>query len=263
MDPRHKKKAVIGVVIWLSVLPVVLLANHLFYAHISTDINKLNDLDGILVLVALLGLYCSFFWGAGHLAKAKGYSGAMLMWGVFCLISQPILWAVLWFALPDRLPSRESSRRRKRQRDESPVARVIRCRRNALIFNVLGIAGILLAVLIACVPLGLFEQRDNAMVAGILIFIPAYGSTLYGCWFWTKAKNWPDAVLFIGLLPLVPMFIPFVRILYFHFLFQILPILMIFAPIIMISVIAVLPDKSGLPKRKRWDRDSWERGNDE
>jgi hypothetical protein len=35
---------------------------------------------------------------------------------------------------------------------------------------------------------------------------------------------------------------------------MLLPIGMVFMPVIMIGVIAVLPDKSGMPKRKRWDR---------
>jgi hypothetical protein len=263
MDLRHKRKAIWGLFIWLSIVPAAFLLLFLFYGLFSTEKAVLNDIAITIVIAAFIGLNVSFLWGAGHLARAKGYSYTILLWGIFCLISHPIVWLILWLILPDKnSDSYRSSRRQKLRRDESPIARVIRFRRNALIFNSIGIIGIVLAVFVGLVPFGLFEEQDNAQALAVLMFIPAYCSVLYGCWFWVKAKNWHEAVIFIGLMPLAPMFIRFVRILYFHFLLQLLPILMIFAPIILISVIAALPDKSGIPKRKRRDHDSWKRGGD-
>jgi len=111
----------------------------------------------------------------------------------------------------------------------------------------------LLALVFVFIPLGLFQSWDNAKVAGIFVFLPSYAAIINGCWWWVKAKNWPDAVVFIGLMPLVPLVIPYVRILYLTT--GILPLMMVLMPILLIGVVAVLPDKSGMPKRKHWDRD--------
>jgi hypothetical protein len=35
----------------------------------------------------------------------------------------------------------------------------------------------------------------------------------------------------------------------------VLPLMMVIMPLLLIGVVAALPDKSGMPKRKRWDRD--------
>jgi len=77
---------------------------------------------------------------------------------------------------------------------------------------------------------------------------------IYGGRWWVRAKNWPDPVILIGLLPLVVLFIPYVRLIY-RFVPLILPAGMVIMPIILLGVIAVLPDKSGLSKRRRRHRD--------
>ena len=102
-------------------------------------------------------------------------------------------------------------------------------------------------------PLGLFDTRDNARVGGLLVFVPSYTAIIYGCYSWVRAKHWHEAVVFIGLCPLAPLVISYVRILYLAA--GVLPLLMVIMPILLIGVVAVLPDKSGIPKRKRWDRD--------
>lgn len=144
--------------------------------------------------------------------------------------------------------------KRRRSQDNSPIARVVRYRRNALLANSIGLAGILVALSFVFFPKGLFEQYDNARVAAIFVFVPSYVSVIYGSLCWVRAKHWPDAVIIIGLLPLVVLLIPYVRLIYLRAPL-LLPMGMAFMPIILLGVIAALPDKSGLPKRQRWDRD--------
>ena len=174
MDPRQKRKAIQGLVIWLAIVPVTFILLFLFYGLFSSDKAVLNNVAFIVIFAAFIGLNVSFFWSAAHLAKAKGYSYTILLWGIFCLISHPIIWLVLWLVLPDKnSDSYRSSRRQKLRRDESPIARVVRFRRNAWFFNSIGVIGIVLAVFVALVPFGLFEKQDNAQAFAVLMFIPA------------------------------------------------------------------------------------------
>ncbi len=253
MDPRHKSKAIVGLVLWMLVLPVTLCVGAIGELFMTA-----KDAEGLAILFFLVASYATFFWGAAHLAQAKGYSSAMSLWGILCIPAQLVLLAVLLFALPDRCAtSRPRSRKKQQQQDESLASRIVRYRRNALVANTLGVAGILLSLALIFIRTGLFESRGNEKAAAILVFLPSYAAILYGCWWWVKAKNWPDAVIFIGLMPLAPFLIPYVRILYIHILYfmtGVLPLLMVMMPILMIGVVAVLPDKSGLSKRKRRDR---------
>ena len=255
MDRRHKKKALAGFIIWISsivclILEIIIL-NHLAKKSGSDSV---DHLWGPSLLLFLVIQYGSFFWGVNHYAKAKGYSNAMGIFGVIWPV-QLVIFPMLVFALPDKFPENNgrSEPRRVRHKDESLIARIVRYRRNALVANVLGLAGIALALMVGFIPIGLFESRDNMRVAGILVFLPSYVMVICGCWYWVRSKNWPDAVVFIGLAPLAPLLIPYFRILYL--MAGILPLLMVVMPLLMIGVVAVLPDKSGMPKRKRWDRD--------
>ncbi len=110
-----------------------------------------------------------------------------------------------------------------------------------------------MALAFVFMPLGLFHTRDNARVAGLFVFVPSYAAIIYGCSWWVSAKNWHEAVVFIGLCPLAPLVIPYVHI--FYLATGVLPLLMVLMPVLLIGVVAALPDKSGIPKRKRWDRD--------
>ena len=254
MDCRHKNKAITGVALWVAAIPLMFAGVKICVKIDEKSGNVHKDMLGFVFLSFLLMQYLAFFWGGSHLAKAKGYSNAILGWGIFCWLSQPILLAVLLFALPDKCPSSSDRMRKKKHRqDESQIASIVRYRRNALVANGLGVAGVLLALVFVFIPLGLFQSWDNAKVAGIFVFLPSYAAIINGCWWWVKAKNWPDAVVFIGLMPLVPLVIPYVRILYLTT--GILPLMMVLIPILLIGVVAVLPDKSGMPKRKHWDRD--------
>lgn len=207
------------------------------------------------MVVGLLFQYILYFWGGSQLAKAKGYPNAILIWGMFCTLSQLVVLAVLLFALPDKCPNpSDQMRKRRTVRNESQIGRIVRYRKNALVANTLGGIGILLALFIGFVRTGLFEQYDNARITAIFIFLPSYVAVISGCWWWVRAKNWHEAVIFIGLMPLAILAIPYVRLIY-RLVPMLLPASMVVMPIILLGVVAVLPDKSGMPKRKRWDRD--------
>ena len=255
MDARHKNKAIIGVAVWLAAVPLAILAWSAANKHFfPVDKDALKVARGIILAAFFAVQYFYFFWGGSHLARAKGHSNGMIIFGIF-LPAQIVILSLLLFALPDNC-SRHSGQKIKRKgsKDESQISRVVRYRRNALVANTLGLLGILIAL--GCIFLGpaFFERRDNALLVGVLIFVPSYAAVIYGGWWWTRAKNWSDAVIIIGLLPLAVPFIPVVR-----SIFRVAPLLlpagMVVMPIILLGVIAVLPDKSGMPKRRRWDRD--------
>jgi hypothetical protein len=254
MDSRHKNKAITGLALWVAAIPLMFAGVRICAKIDGKNGNVPKDIFGYIFILFLLMQYCAFFWGGSHLAKAKGYSNAILVWGIFCWLSQPILLAVLLFALPDKNPTTSGRMQKKKPgHDESQIARIVRYRRNALVANVFGVFGVLLALVFVFIPLGIFQSWDNAKVAGIFVFLPSYAAIIYGCWWWVRAKFWHDAVVFIGLCPLAPLLIPYVRILYLAT--GILPLMMVLMPILLIGVVAALPDKSGMPKRKPWDRD--------
>jgi len=253
MDSRYKTKAIIGVVAWIvtpfAVILVVAAVLCLVFG-VSADKSVVP-----LIVSFFLTQYIAFFWGCSHLAKAKGYSKSVVLPGILGPVVQLIILALLLFALPDKY-SRSSNqvRKKKHSRDESPIARIVRFRRNALVANTFGVVGIFLALVLIFVPMGLFASRDNAYLAALTVFLPSYIAVISGCWWWVRAKNWHEAVVFIGLMPLAVLFIRYVRLIYVA-VPLLLPTTMVLMPIILIGVVAVLPDKSGMPKRKRWDRD--------
>jgi hypothetical protein len=174
MDSRHKNKAITGMALWVAAIPLMFAGVGLCAKIDGKNGNVPKDMFGYIFLSFLLMQYLAFFWGGSHLAKAKGYSNAILGWGKFCWLSQPILLAVLLFALPDKCPSSSDRMRKKKQsHDESQIARIVRYRRNALVANVLGVVGVFLALILMFIPLGLFHARDNAKVGGIFVFLPS------------------------------------------------------------------------------------------
>jgi hypothetical protein len=252
MDSRHKNKAITGTAVWFAAIPLVLTAHVLCKKFIPDTVTKPDHTFGLIFLLFMLVQYLAFFWGGNHLAKAKGYSNALLMFGIFWP-AQLVTLTLLLFALPDKCPhSSSQTRKKKHSHDESQIGRIVRFRRNALVANALGVFGILLALSIIFVPIGFFASRDNACVTAIFIFIPSYAAILNGCWSWVRAKNWPGGVIFIGLMPLALPFIPYVRLIY-RVAPLLLPASMVMMPIVLIVVVAGLPDKSGMSKRKRWN----------
>ncbi len=248
MHPGHRNKSILGLGCWLGVFAgvIVLIAR--------TDFFEGGIFSGAgaqawvwLAIVAQTGFY---FWGGLHLAKAKGQSPAMLLPGLFpCL---QLLTLTVLLVLPDKQrqksnPGRVSTERHRR---ESEAARIIRYRRNALVGNALGLFGIAVGVAVVLFPVGVFEDLENETLLGMAVFLCGYSGVITGCWWWAKAKCWPDGLVLIGLLPAAVLFIPYVR-LVFLAAPGLLPVSMILMPLILLVILAVLPDKSGMTARRR------------
>jgi hypothetical protein len=216
-----------------------------------------------LIWWSVLLLFISFFWTGFHLAKAKGYSGAICLMG---LPGPPAQLAVLigLLVMRDRHSRNPAQNRPKKLRHHgSNVERIVICRRNAVVGIFFGLCGIAAGVFLVLFRVGIVLDRQNEIVIGILVFMVGYAGVITGCWWWLKAKHWIDAIVFIGLMPLGVCLIPYVRLI-FVAIPRLLPVSMVFMPLVLLVVVFVLPDKSGWVGRKRWriHRDGDE-GNDD
>jgi len=244
---RHRNKAIIGVAGWFGVLLVYVL----LFVFCRFEEGQAPVLDGDAVLglfgVGLVLQYICFFWGGYHLTLAKGYSPMALAPGLIpCL---QIVTLIVLLVLPDKnVVGQNQPPKQSRRSRESHIARRVRYRRNALIGNVFGVVGILIGVCMVLFPVGYTDDLDDEVVIGMGVFLAGYVGVITGCWWWAKAKGWPDAIVFIGLLPVGIFFIPWVRLIFLA-VPMLLPTLMIMMPIILLVVMAVLPDKSGIQKR--------------
>lgn len=247
MSPRHKTKAITGVSLWF----LLFIAFPIFLGAMDRS-NPSESVIGSVFGGWILATAACFLWAGYHLAKGKGYPTALLLTGILgpCL---QLLMLVVLLVLPDKTTNsanfampRHSSRRR-----ESSVERTVRYRRNAMLGNVFGLLGILAGIKFVVLPTGLFGDWDDEAGVGVIIFLCGYSAVITGCWWWAKAKGWPEAIVFIGLSPLVVFFIPFVRLIFINAP-QLLSIPMVMMPLILLVIMLVLPDKSGMPKRKNW-----------
>lgn len=259
MNPRHKKQALAGVALWFA-LPVGFAAFLAIYGHLHKANQPPVD-SGIHLLVFWIWLATQsvcFFWCGYHLTKAKGYPRSVLLPGLLgpCL---QLLMLILLLVLTDKRPEPTdyTAKKRSSRRHESHVERIVRYRRNALLGNVFGLLGIIAGVKLVLFPMGFFQDLENETAVGIFVFLFGYAGVITGCWWWAKAKDWPDVIVFIGLSPLVILFIPYVRLI-FVALPGLLAAGMVMMPLIMLVVMMVLPDKSGLPesarRKRRFDR---------
>jgi hypothetical protein len=126
-------------------------------------------------------------------------------------------------------------------------------RRKALPRIYFGLTGITIAVLLVVFRFGIFAERENELVLGIFVFVAGYCGLISGCLYWVKAKKWSEAVVVIGLLPVVILFIPYVRLIFLA-VPNLLLSSMVMMPLILLVVVAVLPDKSGVSKNRRTRR---------
>jgi hypothetical protein len=253
MNLHHRNKAVLGVSVWFAVFIAFMI---LFLANWprTFDTGMLRgDAPVGLIWSTVLAQYLLFFWGGYHLARAKGYTVGVLAPGVFPCFQ--ILTIVVLLVMPDKNANSSGHSRSKQSHHshESKIARVVRFRRNALLGNAFGLAGIFIGASLVLVPLG-FGNPDNQTSAGIGVFICGYAGVISGCWWWAKAKDWPDAIVCIGLLPLGILFVPWVRLI-FVVAPLLLPTSMVMMPLILLVIMFVLPDKSGIQKRRHWERD--------
>lgn len=80
MDSRHKKKALIGLAAWFVAPFVATIFVGLFMYYLIGA--AADRAAGLLAVTFLLVQYAVFFWSCNHLAKAKGYSNAMIIPGI-------------------------------------------------------------------------------------------------------------------------------------------------------------------------------------
>ena len=146
---------------------------------------------------------------------------------------------------------------RHRHRHTSSIERVTRYKRNALLGLYFGAPGILLSVMLTLYHVGIFAEHSNEMILAIFIFLASYCAAVSGCYWWVKAKAWPEAVTFIAFMPLTVFLIPFVRLIVLANPYLLMTS-MVIMPFILFIVVAVLPDKSGTSRR----RASWEQRRD-
>ena len=138
--------------------------------------------------------------------------------------------------------------------DESRIERRVRYKRNALLGVYFGVPGILVSVLLVFYRMGIFVDHSNEVILAIFIFIGSYCAVVSGCYWWLKLKKWTEAVLIIAFMPLIVFFIPFVRLLVFKVI-GLLIAAMVMMPLILVVVVAALPDKSGHGRRRAgWEK---------
>jgi hypothetical protein len=181
----------------------------------------------------------------GSLSEARAKS---VMCGVgFIAISGMTAW--LWRTLRGG-PSGTVPRRRHRHSHKSHLERIMIYRRNALLGIYFGLPGIFLGALFVIFRWGIFSDHANEVVLGMFVFLAGYAGIIVGCAYWLKAKEWNEALVIIGLLPLGILFIPFVRLLLFAEPL-LLPVGMFMMALILIVVAFALPDRSGVRRSMR------------
>jgi hypothetical protein len=152
-------------------------------------------------------------------------------------------------------PHRSHSRKNRRESRMSNTERVMQARSRALLWNYLGLLGIAVGMLLAIFRWHIFATHENEFILGMFVFTAGYICVMAGCWWWLRAKDWSEALVIIGTWPLVIVFIPFVRIIVLRVLLASSPVLlllvMLLTPAILFTVVATLPDKSGVNRKQR------------
>jgi hypothetical protein len=141
------------------------------------------------------------------------------------------------------------SKHRHRWLSQSPIERVTQYKRNALLGLYFGVPGILLSILLTLFHVGIFADHANEMILAIFIFLGSYGAVISGCYWWVKAKAWPDLVVTIAFMPLTLLLVPFVRLIVLENP-QLLLAAMLMMSFILIVVVALLPNKSKNGRRR-------------
>ena len=248
MVTRHRNKAYLGLGCWLASVAVLILLIT-WQQRASQHSHLSSELFAILVIATLFTQFFLYLWGALQLAKAKGQPEVLALFGLLCFIGQLAGVGAL-LALPDKHPKRSPGnlQGRRKRRQASGIGFVIRCRRNALVGISFGLCGIATGLSLVIWPGGSHDDPENIRVAGMFVFLICYVSVITGCWWWLKAKAWNDAIIFIGLMPLGILFVPYVRLIVLS-IPALLPLGMVFMPLVLIVVVLALPDRSGFPKR--------------
>ena len=152
-------------------------------------------------------------------------------------------------------PYGSNRKKNRRERQMSNTERVMHARSRALLWNYLGLLGIVVGMLLAIFRWHIFATHEDEFVLGMFVFTAGYICVMAGCWWWLRAKDWSEALVIIGTWPLVIMFVPFVRIIVLRVLLATSPVLlllvMLLTPAILFTVVATLPDKSGVNRKQR------------
>jgi hypothetical protein len=160
-----------------------------------------------------------------------------------------------WLIMVLRKEYKPGGKRRRREKKLSTVERTMRARSKALLWNYLGLLGVAAAVLLALFRWHIFSDHANEIILAMFVFCAGYCAVICGCWWWLRAKSWSEAVIVIGLWPLVPLLIPFVRLIFLRVLLGTSPLLllalMVLTPAMLLVVVSVLPDKSGVGRKRR------------
>jgi hypothetical protein len=184
----------------------------------------------------------------GSLAKAQSHMAIEVL-GIAGLTVSGIM-------LVQGLRNRGRGQTKWQRPGESRIERRVRYMRNALLGIYFGVPTILFSVLLAMFRLGIFEHHSDEVSLAIFVFLGGYCAVVYGCYWWLRAKRWSEGVLLIAFMPLTIFFIPFVRLLMLQAL-GLLAAAMVMAPLILVVVVAALPDKSGHSRQRApWERRS-------
>jgi hypothetical protein len=140
-----------------------------------------------------------------------------------------------------------SARQPIRKKRESRVEKHVRLKRNALLGNYFGWAGIFAGMALTIFRWGIFETHSSEVGLGVIVFVLGYALVIFGCGCWARAKGWEEAIVMIGLLPLAILLVPYVRLI-FVAAPMLLPIGMILMPMILVAVMFTLPDRSGFSR---------------
>lgn len=250
MITRHRNQALIGGGAFGFVVLTCITVSVLTAAKEGEAFDDTNSIPLIIFWGTTVGVILSLLWTCYHLAKGKGHSSALVIFGLFpCFL--PVVLTML-LALPDKNP-KPGARRKKpstTRPGESVLSRLVRYRRNALIGNVFGLFLVLVGIATIYFPVGIFEDFENETLFGFLIFVCGYIGVLWGCRWWLMAKGWAEELIFIGLLPLTVCLIPYVR----EIIFiepDFLPLSMFMMTLILLVVVLTLPNRSARTTRHR------------
>lgn len=220
------------------------------------------------IAVGGIALFVSFIWiqvaslvnyrrrfGAEWQTKYEEFVGplsgaytriALSAFGIVAIVALAI-W--LFRLLRNKPGQTGTDHKTRRHRDSSPIERKVRYKRNALLGVYFGLAGILASVALTVVDWGMFRDHDDEVSLAIFVFMGGYAGVITGCGYWLKAKRWNEALVCIAFLPLVILFIPFVRLIFLASP-AILPVTMVMMPLILVAVVFVLPDQSTSAQRR-------------
>lgn len=206
---------------------------------------------------------CRSAWGQNWEAKYQesygSLSNARVKAGI-CLVGVVAV-VLLAVNLVHKLNHRRSRLHRRRELDnekEMPSThdRITRLRRKGFWSLCLGFAGLVgsLCFVLLLRPI-LDELSLNLSIAGLLFF-GGYIAIIAGSMWLLEARGWNSNIASIGILPMAPIFVPFVRIGFIHLVLTnpLIPVAMaIMFALLLVVVVFTLKDRLRGTRRRRRD----------